>query len=69
MFGIIDRFEGKFVVVELENNKVINIEKTKVPIEAREGDVLIIGDEISIDLEKTKIRKKSIEDLNNDLWK
>lgn len=69
MLGIIDRFEEKFAVVELENKKVINIEKNKIPIEAMVGDVLNIDKYITIDLEKTKKRKKYIEKLSENLWK
>ena len=57
MFGIIDRFEGQFAVVELENKKIINIEKNKIPIEAKAGDVLNIENYITINLEETKKEK------------
>jgi len=68
MLGIIDRFEAEFAVVELENKKIINIEKNKIPIEAIVGDVLNIGNYITIDLEETEKRKKYIEKLTENLW-
>jgi hypothetical protein len=69
MMGIIDRFEEEFAVVELENKKLINIEKNKIPIEAMVGDVLNIDNYITIDLEETEKRKKYIKKLTEDIWK
>lgn len=68
MFGIIDRFEENFAVVELDNNKMINISTSKIPQNAKVGDVLSIGDYIVVDYEQTEKRKKLIEDLSNDMW-
>ncbi|HBM75246.1 MAG TPA: DUF3006 domain-containing protein [Clostridiaceae bacterium] len=66
---IIDRFEGKFAVCEKENREMVNIERCKIPVKAREGDVLdIVKDKITIDVEETKKRKKEIEELTKDLW-
>jgi len=65
----IDRFEGDYAVCEKENKKMIHIQKSKIPIEAKEGDVLLInGEDIIIDQEETMKRKKEIEELVNDLW-
>lgn len=69
MLGIIDRFEGDFVVLELQDKRIINIEKSKIPIEAVVGDVLSIDKDITIDLEETEKRKKYIQDLTRDIWK
>jgi len=69
MLGIIDRFEDRFAVIELENKKIINIEKNKIPIEAMVGDVLNIDKHITIDLAETEKRKKHIEKLGENLWK
>ncbi len=57
---IIDRFEGDFAVVEIENGKVINIPKILFP-DACEGDIV----EITINKEETDRRKKHIQDLIN----
>ncbi|AGC68249.1 hypothetical protein Cst_c12570 [Thermoclostridium stercorarium subsp. stercorarium DSM 8532] len=66
---IIDRFEGEYAVCETEERRIINIHKSHLPPEAREGDVLSITDEhITIDIEKTKERKERIEKLIRDLW-
>ena len=67
---IIDRFEGKFAVCEKEDRQMLDIEKSKIPITAKEGDVLnITNDRITIDIEATEKRKKEIEELTKDLWK
>ena len=66
---IIDRFEGKFAVCEKEDRKMIDIEKSRIPTTAKEGDVLNIdNDIITIDDVETQKRKKEIEELTRDLW-
>lgn len=69
MTGIIDRFEGEFAVVELENMKMINIEKNKIPKEAEEGYVINIEDVITVNYAETEKRRNNIENLMEDLWK
>ena len=67
---IIDRFEGDYVVCEKEDRKMIDIKKVEVPVDAKEGDVLEIGnDQITIDVAATKKRKQDIENLAKNLWK
>lgn len=68
MFGIIDRFEENFAVIELDDNKIINISIDKIPQEARVGDVLRIEKDIVIDYDQTRKRKKIIADLVDDMW-
>lgn len=66
---IIDRFEGNYAVCEKEDRTMINIEKNKIPTEAKEGSVLsITEDGITIDEEETISRKKDIEEFTKDLW-
>ncbi|MFL0267972.1 DUF3006 domain-containing protein [Candidatus Clostridium radicumherbarum] len=66
---IIDRFEGNYAVCEEEDRTMIDIEKSKLPPGAKEGDVLaILDDEITIDIIETEKRKKIIEELTKDLW-
>lgn len=64
MKAIIDRFEGEYAIVELENKKMINMSKELLPKEAKEGTVL----EIRIDFEETKAREKTIKKLYGNLW-
>lgn len=69
MHAVIDRFEGSFVVVELPDRKMINIERKRVPQDAKEGDVLCIeGGKIYIDHEETLKRKAEIQKLTEDMW-
>jgi hypothetical protein len=66
---IIDRFEGNFAVCEKEDRQMLDIEKTKIPVTAKEGDVLnITNGMITMDIEETKKRKKEIGELTKDLW-
>ncbi|MDD3303430.1 MAG: DUF3006 domain-containing protein [Clostridia bacterium] len=69
MKGIIDRFEEKKAIIELENRTKIEIDKDKLPTKAKEGDcILIKEDKIIIDKEATNDRKKYIEKITMDLW-
>lgn len=61
---IIDRFEGEFAIVELENKEVIDMPIDLVPKDAKEGDIL----EVRIDKEETEKRKKAISSLTEGLW-
>ena len=53
----IDRFEGKYAVVELENLTMINMERVLLPKTAKEGDLVIITVEDNTDAQD-RIRKK-----------
>jgi len=56
---IIDRFEGDFAVIELENNLFANMPKSLVPRGAQEGCVL----SIELDEKETEKRKQNISKL------
>ena len=60
----IDRFEGNFAVVELENEKFVDIPREAIPPEAKEGDII----SVMVDKETTAKRKKEIEDMTKDMW-
>lgn len=60
----IDRFEGDYAVVELENREMADLPKSLVPSGANEGDIL----EITLDLDETEARKRRIEKLTEGLW-
>ena len=62
---IIDRFEGDYALVELEDKTIVDMPKILVPNGAREGDVI----EIRLDRQGTEERRKRIEQIMNDLWK
>lgn len=40
MIYIIDGFEGNYVVCEKSDKTIVNIEREKVPSDAKEGDVI-----------------------------
>jgi hypothetical protein len=61
---IVDRFEGSFAVVELEDRSMVNMPRQLLPDEAKEGDVLAI----EIDESETASRKKRISKLMDNLW-
>lgn len=62
---IIDRYEGDFAVVELEDRSFANLPKKLIPFGTKEGAVL----SITIDKEATEERKAEISKLTKDLWK
>ncbi len=65
----IERFEGDFAVVEKPDRTMMNIKRTKLPVSAKEGDVLIMeGENIKIDTSETNSRKTQINNLMKDLW-
>jgi hypothetical protein len=69
MKAIIDRFEGKYAVLELEDGTMQDIERIKIPQESKEGDCLTIsGDKIEIDISETNQRRDSIKKLMNELF-
>ncbi|CBZ05517.1 DUF3006 domain-containing protein [Clostridium botulinum] len=70
MKGIIDRFEENFAIIELEDKKMINIDKNIIPKKAKEGDVINIeGDIITLNGKERERLKKEIDELTEDMWK
>ncbi|MGE7662994.1 DUF3006 domain-containing protein [Peribacillus sp. NPDC097197] len=67
--GIIDRFEGKIAVVEIDGGDMKDIPKSSLPKGAKVGDMLIIdGDNITISKEATEKLRKEIDDLMDELF-
>ncbi|WP_019243972.1 MULTISPECIES: DUF3006 domain-containing protein [Bacillus] len=68
MKGIVDRFEGKFVVIEI-NGVTEDILKDLVADNVYEGDVVELIDNKWVKNElATEERRKSIKSLMNQLW-
>lgn len=66
---VLDRFEGEYAVCENDMKEILNIKKDRIPIEAKEGYVLIIdSDKITIDIVETEKRKMEVEKLMEELW-
>lgn len=70
-YYILDRFEEDFAVLEsLEDAETINIKKTLLPSNLKEGDVLLRDESgWAFDKEKTEERRNKINDKLNSLWK
>lgn len=62
---IIDRFEGDFAVVELEDYSFANMPKKLIPTDSEEGTVL----SINIDQVETEKLKAGVSKLIKDLFK
>jgi ribosomal protein L21E len=68
MKGIIDRFEGDIVVIEIDG-KTKDFPKSIFPKEAEVGDVVnIYGYKVTVDKKATEKLRKEIEDLMNEVW-
>ncbi len=68
MKGIVDRFEGSKVVVEMEDRNIKVFDRALFPKELKEGDVVIFKDDkFIVDEEETEKRRKHIEKLFNRL--
>lgn len=70
---IVDRFEGDFAVCELSSEEngttQILIEKEKLPLNVKEGDVITAGKNgYEIDNTQTEKRREKIKNLQNSLW-
>ena len=61
---IVDRVEKKFLVVEVEIGKVVNMPRELAP-KAEEGDVITI----TISKDETKKRKEKIAKLMDEVFK
>ncbi|PKM71686.1 MAG: DUF3006 domain-containing protein [Firmicutes bacterium HGW-Firmicutes-16] len=62
---IIDRFEGEFAVVELEDRSFANLPKKLIPTGADEGTVV----SINVEQEQTEKLKAGMSRLIKDLFK
>ena len=66
---VIDRIEGSFAVIELNDGTMVNIPKNKIIGDFKEGDILVEDSEFfKVDSELTKKRKEEIEHMMKDMW-
>lgn len=63
---IIDRFEGDWAIVEMENRHTFNLPRFVLPPSSKAGDVISI--QVSIDLELTKERTENSTRMLNNLF-
>lgn len=69
MEGIIDRFEGDKVILEIEED-VITFNRELFPINVKEGDIVkYVDNRFIIKEEETKKRKRYIDNLFKSLVK
>ena len=66
---IIDRFGGNTAICEDENRNFIEIEKSRLPDEAREGSIITIDTEGRIFLINDEDRMKRINEKMKSVWK
>ncbi len=65
----IDRFEGKFAVC-MQEDKIINIPRYKLPIEAKDGDCLVLENGFFVvKNEETEEKRRSVKKFMEDLKK
>lgn len=66
---IIDRFEGDYAVCEQADKSMVNIHKTNLPSEAKEGDIILQASDGSIKIShsQTQSRKDHIQKKMKDL--
>lgn len=70
MKGIIDRFEDKVAIVELDSEKMITVDKRRLPVDAAEGTVIEFTDfDIQIDYKETERRRSDNQKLLSSLLK
>lgn len=67
MIGVIDRFEEDIAVIILDDGKIMNLQKSMLPGEAKEGDVVVLEVSVKIDVDETKKRKEKA-DKYLELW-
>jgi hypothetical protein len=68
MRGIIDRFEGDYVIVEMDD-KLLSVKREAFPAQAQEGDVVVLMGEVwLVDDEATHKLRREIEELAKELW-
>jgi len=68
---IIDRFEGNFAVCQnMKNESIVNIEKSLIVGNAKEGDVITLDNgKYFFDEKKTSERRNLIKAKFDSLWK
>ncbi|MGF7050327.1 AmiR/NasT family two-component response regulator [Paenibacillus sp. DS2015] len=68
MKGIVDRFEGDYVVIEIEG-QTRDIDKSDVAVSVKVGDVVIfVAGVWKTDATETGQREQQIKKLMDDVW-
>lgn len=61
---IVDRFEGEFAVVEMQDKTQVNMPKILLPQHTKEGDMI----DIILNNEATEKKKETISKLMGEVW-
>lgn len=67
----LDRFEeNKAILENRETNEIIEVDRNRIPKEAKEGDILkFLDNEFKIDMELTNQKREEIKEKMNKIWK
>ena len=67
---VIDRFEGRFAVLEAENGEFTGVERARLPDQAQEGSVVVheLGS-LRLDQQATQERRAQMREKLDALWK
>ncbi len=71
MKGILERREGRKVVIELDSAEQLVVEKKQVANDAREGDVLRFSEQQDcwvVDVIATERRLAEVKKMTGDFW-
>lgn len=67
--GVIDRFEGDWAVIELEDGAIIDIPISNLPSNVSEGSLVLIEDnKATLLAEDTRARRRYIDELMEELF-
>ena len=58
---IVDRFEGIYVICEDQEKKLFAIEKNEAPANVKEGDVLVISNDGTLQIDAARRRAAAIK--------
>ena len=67
---IVDRIEGRYILCEDENRKIVSIDKELMPSNIKEGDMVVKdGIRYVIDINGTEARSNNIKEKTRQIWK
>ncbi len=67
---VIDRIEGNIAICEDENGKMVELDIAKLPLDIKEGSIIIEkNSRYIIDEKVTEEKKKEVKKRMNNLWK
>jgi hypothetical protein len=68
MKGIVDRFEGDYVIIEIDG-QTQDVDKSVVNTSVKVGDVVVFVDGVwTTNITETVIREQNINKLMDDVW-